>query len=399
MPRHRHRSAARPCATALLLLCLAPSAHALLKLNDGRDQIFVTAFVGAGYDSNVFTRADGDNSDLVISGGAGIEYSRKAGLIGVNASLGWDFGRFSTFSDEDFVNPSASLEFSKGTGRTTGAVQFNTRRDSRADPTIGLRTESWNHSVNLNYRYPVIERYSFAGNISWATIDYIDNNGPAGFTDLNTYTVGTDLFYSWRSDRDLLAGYRYRLGETSATSTNTDHSVYVGVNGRIVSKLSGNARVGWSYRINDYPAPIAEETNDGLYVSLSATWPASQKITFTLTATQDFSTTSTNFQTESTTVDLSGRFSHTVKFSTRANIGAGHTRYLSGYSQPSNTLTPGFNGLDRSDTYVTAGVGADYTVNEHLNISLNYAYFRNDSNLSPYRFDRHSAGITVSTRW
>ncbi|MCU0792151.1 MAG: outer membrane beta-barrel protein [Opitutaceae bacterium] len=397
--RHRSSTSARSAAAALLLLCAVPSAHALLRLNDGRDQVYVTAFVGAGYDSNVFTSGTGDNADVVITGGAGLEYSRKAGLIGVNANLGWNFGRFSTFTDEDFLNPSASLELSKGTGRTTGAMQFNTKRDVRADPTIGLRTESWNHNVNLNYRYPVIERYSFAGNIGWSILDYVDNDGPAGFADLTTYTIGTDLFYNWRSDRDLMVGHRYRTSETSATSTSNDHSVYVGVNGRIYSKLSGGARVGWTYRVSEFPAPIPEDTNDGLYASVSATWPASQKISYTLVLSQDFSTTSTNFQTQTTSLDLSGQFTHTVKFSTSANLGVGHTRYISGYSGATNTFTEGFNNQDRSDTNYSFGLGANYTVNKHLSVSLNYGYTQNTSNLSSFVFERHSAGVTVSTRW
>lgn len=387
----------RATAVVLLTSLVAAPAHALLRFNDGRDQIYVTAYVGAGYDSNVFSNGAGDNADLVLTGGAGIEYARKAGLIGVNARLGWDFGSFDSFSSEDYLNPRASLEFTKGTGRTTGAVQFNARRDSRADPTVGLRTESWNYGVNLNYRYPVIERYSIAGNVGWDRIDYVDDG--VIFSDLDSYTIGTDLFYSWRSDRDLLAGYRYRFGDSQAASQSTDHSVYVGVSGRIVSKLSGSARVGWTKRITSYPSPIADETNDGLYASLSSTWPATQKATFTVSATQDFNTTSTNFQTQTTSGDITGQFSHTVKFSTNANIGAGRTEYLSGFGQNAPAVTPGFNGQDRTDHYITAGVGAIYTVNAHLTISTSYTYYTNWSTLSAFDFNRHSINLTVSTRW
>lgn len=392
--------------SALLPLLAAIPAHALLRFNDGRDQIYVTAYVGVGYDSNVFTNGQSGNDDMVISGGAGIEYARKAGIIGVNATVGWDFGSFANFSEEDYVNPSMSLEFSKGTGRTTGAIQFNARRDSRPDPTIGLRTDSWDYGVNLNYRYPVIERYSIAGNIGWDRIDYVDDGDT--FVDLDTYTIGTDLFYSWRSDRDLLAGYRYRISETSADSDSDDHSVYAGVSGRIVSKLSGSARVGWSYRTNHFPrattlpdgtTPRVESSHDGLYVSLSGTWPATRKATFTLALTQDFSTSATNFQTRTSSADLTGLFSHTVKFSTRANLGGGYTDFLSGFVNNNPIFTPGFNGQNRDDYYVTAGVGASYVLNSHLTLSANYSYYRNWSNLSDFEFDRHSVGITLSTRW
>lgn len=386
----------RAAACALLALVAALPAHALLRFNDGRDQVYVTAYIAAGYDSNIYTTADAVN-DFTITSGAGVEYARKAGLIGVNASLSWDFTSFLENSDENSLNPSAALEFSKGTGRTTGAVQLNARRDSRADPTIGLRTESWNYGVNLNLRYPVIERYTIAGNIGWSQIDYQDETDT--LSDLATYTVGTDLFYSWRSDRDLLAGYRYRISDAQFDSTSTDHSVYVGVAGRIVSKLSGTARVGVTRHIVTYPGNIPEDSDDGLYASVSGTWPASKKASFTLTLTEDFSTTSSNYQTRGTTAELVGQFSHTVKFSTNANIGGGFTEYISGYSADASGPTKGFNGLDRNDHYLTAGCGASYAINNHFTLSADYGYYRNWSDLSDFEFTRHSFTVTLSTRW
>lgn len=390
---NKHRLA----VATLLGLFAAHNARALLRFDDSRNQVYVTAYAGASWDSNIYANPKGDNADLLISGGAGMEYSRKAGLIGVNASLGWDLGTFSNFSSEDFLNPSASIEFSKGTGRTTGSVQVHAQRNNRADPTVGLRTDSWDYNFNLNLRYPVIERYSLAGNVGWGLTDYSDNTGT--FSDLNTYNLGTDLFYSWRSDRDLLAGYRYRLSESSASSESTDHSFYAGVSGRIVSKLSGSLRAGWNFRTTTYPAGIPDESNDGLYVSMAATWPASRKATFTLAATEDFNTTSSNYQTKSTTIDLTGKFSHNVKFSTNANIGVGLTDYLSGFVNNSPVYTPQFNGVERNDTFFTAGVGASYTITEHFTLSVNYTYYQNWSNLSDFEFKRHSAGATLSTRW
>jgi hypothetical protein len=289
------------------------------------------------------------------------------------------------------------LEFSKGTGRTTGAVQLNASRESTPDPTAGLRTDSWNYGVNLNLRYPVIDRYTIAGNIGWGRIDYTDDRGL--LSDLDTYTIGTDLLYSWRSDRDLLAGYRFRTSDAQFESSSIDHSVYLGVSGRIVSKLSGSARVGVTNHTTRYPRGIPEDNNDGLFVSLSGTWPVSQKVNYTLALTQDFSTTSTNFQTRTTTADLTGQFSHTVKFSTRANLGAGYTEFLSGFAEGASAPTRGFQGMDRNDHYITAGMSANYAINNHVSVGANYTYFRNWSDFSDYSFHRHSIGVSISTRW
>lgn len=403
-PRCLHRSF-RPLVAGLVALLAPLPAHALFRFNEGRDQVFVTAYIGTGYDSNVFANKN-PSADLVMSGGAGMEYARKSGLIGVNASLGWDFGNFASYSSEDFLNPSASLELTKATGRTTGALQVNAARNSRADPTVGLRTESWNYGTNLNYRYPIMDRYSVAGNIGWDRTDYQDEG--ATLVDLEAYTIGTDLFYSWRSDRDLLAGYRYRLSETSATSQGRDDSLYLGVSGRILGKLSGTARAGWTFHKNTYPRDttlpdlvtrVTEDSSDGLYVDLSGAWPVSKKITFLLSLGQDFSTTSTNFQTESSSVNLEGKFSHTVKLSSNAHAGAGYTNYISGFVDNTPVFTPGFRGGSREDYYVTAGVGASYVFNNHFTLSATYTYYENWSSLSNFTFVRHSIGLTLSTRW
>lgn len=398
---------ATPKGTALLLALLGTTpAYALLRFNDGREQIYVTAHAGTSWDSNVYTASAGDNADLIITGGAGLEYARKAGVIGVNARLGWDFGSFASLTSENFLNPSGSLEFSKSTGRTTGAIQINISRDSRPDPTVGLRTDSWNYGVNLNYRYPVIERYSFAGNLGWNFIDYVDNS--TTFVDLNSYTIGTDLFYSWRSDRDLLAGHRYRIREVTANSESVDHSYYLGVSGRIVSKLSGSARVGWTTSTTTYPATtivqnttnlIRESSNDGVYVNLSTTWPVNRKVNISLSGTQDFNTTSTNFQTETTSLDLVGKFSHTVNFNSGASIGGGYIQYISGFVDNSPVFSQGFNGLDREDYYFTAGLNASYAFWDHFTFSASYTYFQNWSSLSNFAFDRHTIALSLSTRW
>lgn len=378
------------------LLATAPSAHALLRLNDGRDQVYVTAYAGVGYDTNIFTSKNAE-SDLVVSGGAGMEYSRKAGLIGVNGSLGWNFGSFATFSSENFLNPSASLEFSKGTGRTTGSLQLNSTRDSRADPTVGLRTESWSYGANLNLRYPVIERYSIAGNAGWSRVDYQDEG--INFSDIDTYTLGGDLFYTWRSDRDLVGGYRYRTSSAQFQSTSFDHSFYGGLSGRILSKLSGSARLGWSTRTVEYPGPVAESTNDGLYVSLSGTWPVSQRISVTLTLLQDFSTSSSNFETQTSSADLMAQFAHTSKLTSNVSMGVGTTEFISGFSPSTGVPTDGFNGSARSDYYITLGCGVSYSFNEHYTASVSYTYYQNFSNLARFEFFRQSISASLSARW
>jgi hypothetical protein len=189
-----------------------------VTLNDGTDKIFVTGSVNVSRDSNIFSSRAG-GSDYVYSGGVGVEYTRKAGWIGVNAGVGLDISRFDKFSGENFQNPRFSAELNKQTGRTTGALNLNAARQSRADAALNSRNTSWNYGAGLNVKYPVIERYTLSGGLGYNQIKYVDN--PA-FVDLSSYSANLNLFYILSNERDLFAGYRYRFSETSRNTHDTD---------------------------------------------------------------------------------------------------------------------------------------------------------------------------------
>lgn len=118
----------------------------------------------------------------------------------------------------------------KDSGRTTGALSLLAQRDSRADPAANMRTDSWNYDAGLDFRYPVIERYSVSGSLDYGLRDYTDNTV---LVDLSTYAASADLFYVVTTARDLIAGYRMRSSNTSADTSFQDHAFTLGVSGRI----------------------------------------------------------------------------------------------------------------------------------------------------------------------
>ena len=161
-------------AGAALVQITTATALALVKFNEGRDQIFVTGTMTIGYDSNIFSN-NTNESDVVTSTTLALEYVRRAGMISVNGNVGWNLGSFAENGSENFSNPSMGLELVKNTGRTTGSFTLGASRQSQADPNIGQRTDSWNYNAGLNWKYPVIERYSLAGCFGYGLLDYIDN--------------------------------------------------------------------------------------------------------------------------------------------------------------------------------------------------------------------------------
>lgn len=364
-----------------ILICpaLMPDASALLRFNDGKDQVFITFNAGVGYDSNIYTY-DGGPGDFIYNAGVLLNYTRRAGLIGVDASAGFNWSEFATYSDESSIDPTFSLEFSKSTGRTTGSLTFNAAHHNDPDANANIRAESWTYGTHLTFRYPVIERYSISGGIGYARTDYLHNE--AGLVDLDTFTANADVIYVLNSRRDVFVGYRFRDSATSDTGSSQDHAVSVGVNGQILPKLNGSVRLGYQRR--HYSDLGIDTSYDGFMSAISSTWTVNRRLNVTGTLSHDFQTTSTGSTTETTTLSLDSQYAVNSRLTINANIGTGLNRYKEG---------------NRRDWYYTAGIGFGYTLHPRLQITGSYQYHQNYSNVSLSEFSRHTFNLGATSRW
>ncbi|MFA6959995.1 MAG: outer membrane beta-barrel protein [Opitutaceae bacterium] len=363
-----------------LIQLSTPRASALLKFNDGHDEIFVTGSVSVGFDSNIFASKNG-GGDIFTNSSLAVEYNRHAGLISVNGEVAWNIGSFQSNPGEGFANPSMSLEFVKNNGRTTGSATFSASRESQADPTVNVRTDSLNYNAGLNLKYPVIERYSIAGSVGYGLLDYIDNS--AGLSDLSTYTASADLYYAYNSKRDLFVGYRIRQSESSTTSSSTDHSITAGISGKILAKLKGNVRVGYQIR-QETPSG---QTFGSITSSASTTWSVSKRFTLTGTLSKDFSTTANESSVDTLSFNLDAQYVFNDHWSVYSGLGVGESQFLSG------------SDTGRQDYYFTWSSGISYSLNDHFKASFTYSYFQNWSNRSNSNFDRNSFTLNLTSRW
>jgi hypothetical protein len=246
---------------------LTPSSQGLVSLEDGKDHIFVDGSVEVGYDSNVFANAQSGGS-MTYQGTLGMEFTRRAGWIGVNASASLDWARYANFRDQDYVDPKFTAELTKQTGRTTGSLTLSAQRINRADVTVNTRDTSWVYDVGFNFQYPVIERYSIAGSFDYNRIDYLDQ---ALFTNLTTYTENVFLYYILNEQRDLFVNYRLRTSDEEGGSYDVDNSLSAGVSGRVYGPFNGSLQAGYETR-SSHGGPDNGEMFDDITVSGAATW-------------------------------------------------------------------------------------------------------------------------------
>lgn len=353
-------------------------AHALVSIDDGKNQFYVNATASYTWDSNIFANST-SGGDSVYAVSAGIDFRRHAGMIGINGNASVNASSFGENTGENFQNPSFGLELTKQSGRTTGSLTAAVSRQSKADALVNVRNESWNYNAGLNLKYPVIERYTLSGGIGFGYLDYLDNRL---FVDLSTYTASLDLFYIYNTERDIIAGYRIRYGETSVNSAYYDHAFTVGLSGKIFPKVGGTVRVGYQFR---EPTNSSGESFSSITASGQAKWTITKKINAALLLSKDLSTTSTNTTVDSTSTGIDFQYGMNSKTAVFFGLGYGINEFL------------GVSGGDRKDSYFTWSAGAHYTFSSYLKLALTYSYFQNWSSLSFSDYKRNSINLTAST--
>lgn len=356
-------------------------AWGLVSLDEGRDQLFVNSALTIGYDSNLFANAVG-GGDMSYSLNVGADYIRRAGWIGLNASVAVNATRYGKFTGEDFQDPTFSAEFTKQTGRTTGSLTLSAARENRADLAANLRDVSWFYQADLNFKYPVIERYSITGNLGYSYRDFADNTF---LVDLKSYSAGVDLFYVYTTDRDLLAGYHFREEDTSLDNKSFEHSFTAGMTGKIFSRLNGSLRAGYMFLV-----PQGTD-NQGSYSSWTAngsvSWSFTKRFSLTGQVSKDFSTTSTNADVDSLSAGLRAQYAYSSKTSFATGMGWTDSRYL------------GLAGGGRHDDSWSWDASLQHTFNGHLSLNLTYMYFQNWSTLAYSDFVRNNVSLSLSSRF
>jgi hypothetical protein len=365
----------------------APNARALVSLEDGRDHIFIDGSVEMAYDSNLFANAQNQGS-ASYQGTLSADIVRRAGWIGVNITAGLNWARYSSFSGQDYIDPTLSLELTKQTGRTTGSLTAGVTRQDRTDVTANTRDTSWNYTGGLDIQYPVIERYSITGTFDYAKTDYTDR---ALFTDSTTYSGNLFLYYVLNEQRDLFVDSRTRWTYESNGDLDLDKSLSGGVSGRVIGPFNGSMQFGYETR-TPYGGPDHGNFND-ITASGSTTWNVNRRITVTGNLSRDFSTTALAQSIESTSAGLTFQDSFTANASCTLAGTVGQNQFLGeeGIVAPDDER--------RVDYFYSLSAGFFYTFNQHLKFSINYTYYRSYSTLSYAEFGRTGLTLGASSHW
>jgi hypothetical protein len=359
------------------LLAAVPS-PALLNIDGTKNQIFVFGGVTFAHSSNIFSQRDGEG-DYTVTAHAGADLKRRAGIISVDSTARIDYVRYGEFSDENTFNPRFSVDFTKTTGRTTGALKLSAYRETRSDSAVNLRTSSWNVPVEFSFKYPINEKLYVTSATSYLRRSYSDS--AAALVDYTDYTEAVDLYYIYTSKLDLLAGYRFRSSRTSDAGRSLDHWFSLGATGGLFSKMSGTVRIG--YQVRDVRGG---DQFGQMNAMASVNWPVTRKLLVSLQAARDFSTIATGSSVDSSSLVLTSLYTYSSKLDFHALVSTGRNKFLA-------------DAQARHDTFFSWETGVRYRMNEHLQMGASYVYLRNWSTLDQADFDNHGFSFDVTSRY
>lgn len=382
-------------AVVLAALVACPPARALISLNEGRERIFVSAGVSVSRDSNVFANSD-NRGDTVYSTSLTADYTRRVGWIGVNANVAVGSSRFATLKGENFSNPSFGLEFTKQTGRTTGSLTLSASRESRADASVNVRSTSWNIPVGLSFKYPISGVYTMSGGFGYSSRRYLDE---AVFSSLKSYSASLDLLRILSTERELVAGYRYRYSESTRNTTSMDHALSLGLSGKLIRGMRGSLRAGYQTR-GTAGRLEGNPRFDSWFASGSSSYAFSRKLALSGTISKDYSTSATDSIVDSTNASLALQYAYSSHWNVSLGGDFGDSRYLGqGGRMILQAGPPPVLGANRHDDFVSWDATLGYSLNEHFKASFGYSWFRNWSTLAFAEFIRSSWTLSASTRW
>jgi hypothetical protein len=356
-------------------------ARALLTFDDGHDQLFTTGSLSLAYDSNIAANRFAQ-ADTIYSAGAGLEYSRRAGIISVDASTGMSVSRFDKTTSDDFSDPHLQAKFSARDDLMTADLTLSAARQSAADIVSGLRAVSWDYAAGFDTKYRVNDRYSVSGTFNYTLQDFVTNS-PL-LNNLTSYSAGTDLYYTINSARDFFAGYTFGLQEAGHGLSYDNHSFNVGVEGKILPKLNGTVSIGYELEV---PHGSTDHSTGSTTEAIALTWNFSRRLKFTGDVSQNFSATSTNGSVNTLAASLDASFSMNSKTSLTSGVGGGYNRFM------------GAVAAGRRDTYFTWNAGVNYTINDHFTTSLAYVYYQNWSTASFSDFIRNTITLSLNIRF
>lgn len=377
--------ARRRCAFALALLVLALAGAqpaAALDLGQWVPGLRLTPFLTEKleYNSNVFQVPSGAQDDFIVWTMPGVIVDYTRGNYTLSAGYRAEIQNYLELTSQNFVNHVGAVQLLAELPRLTVGVRDDFVRTNEP-PTTELTgpIPSNTNIFKVEAEYRLTPRVSVGANVLWTYVAYDDDFASV----INRNEVGGGVSLFWRvfarGDVRFDAGYRRAMFWNDETRDVGIFDATVGLRGDITERISSSFRIGVQVR----DAERGREGFTGLVFGGDVVYRPFSATTVTLSALRA--------PIESTFVDdpfyvttagyLSVRQEVLRRLVVEARVGGGINDY------PEEATFGGQTGF-RRDSFLAAGIGAEYQVLPWLVVGLEYRHNFRRSNFDVFDFDQ-----------
>ena len=386
------RVAAMVLATLLMLVPWRSAALAL-DLGEWVPGLKVSPFLSerVDYETNIFQTPSHSKDDIIFKTIPGFLADYTFGTHSLSAGYRAEILRYLDLTSQDTVHHFGVAQLRLDFPRFLLNLRDDFARTSDPPGTeLTGRILSTTNVLKPEAEYRLTQKFSLGLNYAWTDVRF-DDRAIGALIDRDEHRVGASVFMKVVPKGDVFFNYTYgRVVFTTATDRDyTDHLIAVGLRGDLTSKLSSTLRIG--YEIRD-PDSSGQASFSGLFFGGDITYHPTARTTITL-ATQRSPQEST-FGTDAFYVTTNGTLSVTqqllTKLSVTARLGGGLNDYTTKQTADGRTAF-------RQDTFLLAGVQADYDIQPWLRTGVEYARTSRDSNFPSFRFvdERISGRVTL----
>jgi polysaccharide biosynthesis protein VpsM len=361
--------------TSLAILAVLPRAAALVPAGDGGALMLNLGSV-VTYDTNIFANAN-EQSDWSLAVVPELQYLRQAGVLQMDARLGFEIIRFDDFTSQNTEDFFSLLNFSYPNrpdgNRSRGEFELGWREFSGTNEALGARTQAEVFSASGTARHAVSDKLGLRAGLRYRE----DSYKTANVSDVSVWSLAADALHTYSDNLDLFLGYRFRDTDTTGRQNRAalgvrDHLLQVGAEGQLTPRITGRASVGVQERRFNGGA-LTRSVRP--YGSVEVSWSPAARTRYTLAADKDFDTTPDDRSVSGSDFTLLLDQGITNRLSFSPALYYLRTRYRSATE-------------DRNDEQFGLSLGLAYQTAPNSTLNARYTYLTRDSSNPFFEYDR-----------
>jgi hypothetical protein len=370
----------RILAVSFSISTAATIAHAapFLAVGDGAE-VFFTGVVGVRNDSNIFLSANGAKSDTIFNLTPGLQLT-----FGNASELK---GSLSAVESLDYYASNSNLnthlfsgDFVSNYDDDKSKFNLDTYYHELNQNDVNIRGLARRNEFNFTTggELDVSEKEAVGASFQVDNVDFLAK----GYSSDTMYSIPLNVYYHWTPKVDLSVGYRYRNISESIGQDSDDNYFNVGARGEFTPKLTGSFDVGLedvTYKANN---TLPKSTGDNVGFDTNLTYAYTPKTTLILTGSNSYTADAFGDREKSFSVGLHGQTQFMDELTGIAGISFQHNEYAL-----------------RTDKYYDLQVGANYTLNTHVNFVAGFDYRTNESTDSGAKFSDNLFSVSANLRY